>query len=435
VIKALFYIVFALIGIVAGLVSPVAGAASSLLAYLANPPIIVGDLTSFRFQLLLTLAFIVGCIVHRGRGLEKVGREGLVLKLIWSFAALALLSSTWAVYSSEQAVNAIWEVIKTLLMCSLMVRVIRSEKDMRWLIIACLIGILHASIAHTFGIRFGYVSSSYSRSIGVLPDAQRAVLVLFIPMLVLTAILAKRKIDRLLSCVILPFALNSVISTYERTGFVSLAVELIGILLFVPKRIVMRLIPVVAGGLLLFVFFLAPDDYWTKVSTIENPHEEASANSRFAIGEASWQMLNDYPMGVGYRNYPDVSPRYLSESLLTDGRRSAHNSFFSVACETGLIGFTLWISAFAGTIWLCRRIRKKSRLTDLSLTEVYAMGIEIGLYGWLAGGFFQADHEADPAYWFIAFAVILTRLHEQSKKSADNPEEPEAALELESVTR
>ena len=122
------------------------------------------------------------------------------------------------------------------------------------------------------------------------------------------------------------------------------------------------------------------------MQTIEAPTQESSANSRFLIANASLQILADYPMGVGYRNYPDVSPRYLSADLLTGGKRSAHNSFFSVACETGYLGFLAWISAFVGTIWYCRRIRKTADFRRLSRVEIYAMGIEIGLYGWLLGG-------------------------------------------------
>src|SRR5205823_12526244 len=48
--------------------------------------------------------------------------------------------------------------------------------------------------------------------------------------------------------------------------------------------------------------------------------------------------------------------------------------------------------------------------------EVVAMGLEIGLYGWIIGGCFQADHEVDPAYWFAALAVMVTRLHRKQKE-------------------
>jgi hypothetical protein len=41
------------------------------------------------------------------------------------------------------------------------------------------------------------------------------------------------------------------------------------------------------------------------------------------------------------------------------------------------------------------------------------MGIELGYYGWLTGGMSMSEHEVDPAFWFVAFTVVLTRLHHQ----------------------
>jgi O-antigen ligase len=140
------------------------------------------------------------------------------------------------------------------------------------------------------------------------------------------------------------------------------------------------------------------------------------------INQASLRMLGDYPWGVGYRNYPYVAPRYLPSAMLTEGTRAAHNSYFSIACETGVIGFTVWVSAFIGAAWMLRRIRKRADKNAPTAVEIYAMGAELGLYGWMIGGLFQAHHEVDPAYWFVALAVVLTRLHQQQKTAEDGDE-------------
>jgi len=237
-------------------------------------------------------------------------------------------------------------------------------------------------------------------------------MVLFVPMLVLLAMLGS-KTERILSWLALPFVLDSIVGTYQRTGFVCLAVEGLLFAIMVPRRITVRLLPVLAIGVGLLLFQFTPKNYWEWVSTISAPTQEASANSRFAVNEASIRMFLDYPMGVGYRNYPDVSPRYLPKSLLSKGRRSAHNSFFAVLCETGVLGFAAWICAFGGAIWLMRRLRRSRDGEDLTNLAVYALGIELGLYGWMVGGLFQALHEVDPAYWFVGFAIVLTRLHGQ----------------------
>jgi O-antigen ligase len=124
-------------------------------------------------------------------------------------------------------------------------------------------------------------------------------------------------------------------------------------------------------------------------------------------------MLLDHPFGVGYRNYLDVAADYLAPEFLQNGKRAAHNNYFTIVCETGIEGFTPWILAFLGSCWMLRKIRKRADLRHLTRVEIYAMGIEIGLYGWMVTGFFHNTHETDPAYWFVGLAVVLTRLHAQ----------------------
>jgi O-antigen ligase len=399
------------VGLVAALISPLAGAIACLEAYLLNPVVLLGE-TPFRFQLWTTFAFFVGYALHRPQGLPRAGRESIPVILLWIFVMIGGASSLWAVHSSSQALNQIYELFKTILMLTFFIRVVRNESDMSALVTACILGVWHAAILHTFGVRFGYVPNAFGKEYGVLPDTQTPVMILFTPLLIVLAVLGS-KVQKIISWMALPFVLNSIVSSYMRTGFVSLAMEMGLLVLFLPKRITLRLLPAVAAGALLFIFRLAPADYWERMNTIKAPTEESSANSRFVIAQASLRMLRDYPFGVGYRNYPDVSPRYLQSDFLTGGRRSAHNSFFSVLCETGIIGFGVWISAFLWAILTFRRIRKTSDSKYPSPTATYAMAFEIGLYGWMAGGMFQADHEVDPAYWFVAFSVVLARLHYQ----------------------
>ena len=405
-IKLIFYTGLAVIGIVASLFSPIAGAITAVSAYLLNPSIFADDPSTFRLQLWCTLAFLAGCLLRRRRGARRVGNEAFVLWAMWAFVGIGALSAAWAVVSSQIALESIYEVFKTVLVSVFLVRAIRDEKDFRYLILACIVGVWHASALFTFGVHWGYVPSEYGRGSGsAVPDPQTAVLLLFAPMLVLLAIKGS-KLERIASWVALPFVLDALVETYERTALVGLAVEGVLLLLLLPKRLSFRLLPGIAVALALFVFRLTPEDYWARMNTILAPTEEASANSRFIINDASWAMLRDYPMGVGYRNYPYVSPRYLDAGLLTNGLRSAHNSFFTVACETGYFGLAIWLSAFVGALWLLRRIRKAADSKNLTPVDLYAMGLEIGLYGWLVGGLTQSYHEVDPAYWFVALSVV-----------------------------
>jgi O-antigen ligase len=423
-LKVILYVSLALFGVVAALFSPLAGAIACIESYLINPSVFELHDGGFRYQLIVTVAFLFSCVIYRPRGAARVGREGWVLWALWVFAAIALLSATWAVVSPTVAFDSAYEIFKTVLFTALLVLTIRTERNLSLLMTATLVGILHASVLSVLGGRLGYVPDLPGRVAAVLPDPQQPVMVIFTPLLLLMA-MTRSGAQRWLAWCSIPFVLDSIVGTYERTGFMCLLIQSVLLLFFLPRRITLRLLPAlaVAGGLFVFVF--TPPDYWTRMKTIENPDEEASAHSRFVINEASWRMLADYPWGVGYRNYPYVSPRYLPANMLSDGMRAAHNSYFTVVCETGVIGFAVWASAFIGAAWLLRRIRKRADSQAPTAVEIYAMGTELGLYGWMIGGCFQAHHEVDPAYWFVGIAVILTRLHGQKTETEDNEDRVE----------
>ncbi len=412
-VRILFYSTLLGVGVVAGMFNPLVAVICCLEAYLLNPNVFIDF--DLRFQLIATVALLVSYLLNRPRALDREGAEGSLVWALWAFVFLGALSALWAVESPEVAITAITEVAKTVLFVSLIISIVRTEQEMSWLIRACLVGVFHAALLHTMGVRFGYVPESVARTeAAVLPDMHGSVMVIFLPTLLLLAMMGT-KYERLLCWLSLPLVLSSIVTTNQRTYFLAMVAECALALLFLPKRYALRLLPVLAVGAGLFLFRLTSEDYWERMRTIQAPTEEGSANSRFVINEASRKILADYPMGVGYRNYPDVSPRYLSGEYLTEGRRSAHNTFFTVACETGYLGLAIWAYAFGGSIWQLRRIRKSGNRQSPTRLAILATGLEVGIYGWLCGGLTQSDHEVDPAYWFIAFTVVLTRLHHQEK--------------------
>ena len=190
----------------------------------------------------------------------------------------------------------------------------------------------------------------------------------------------------------------------------ALVVEALLLILFLPRKIRIQTLVVLLLGGALFYFRLTPDNYWTRMETIKDPKSEGSAASRFVFAEVSWQMFQDHPFGVGYKNYQYVSPRYLDEIYLTEGKRSSHNSFFAVLCDMGFLGFVPWIWAVALALLKLRSVRRASDPAAPRPVEIYAMGVEIGLYGWLVTGLFGDNSGLDPAYWFLVVAVIMYRL-------------------------
>jgi len=419
-LELIFYSALTLAGIIAAFFSPVGGAVASVGAYLLNPSAIAMESGNLRFQQYVTIAFILASIARMGQpGLPHKGREGWVVIWLWIFIAIAAICSAFALYSRQQAFDALWELCKTLLVATLLMWAIRTEKHLRILMIACIIGVLHAATLHVLGARFGYLAAQSSREYGVLPDSQTAVMVLFVPLLLAVAGTG-RKWERILAFCTLPIAIDSIVNTFQRTGFVSLAAEIVLLVVMGPRIILKRVLPVASVCVLLFLFRFTPDTYWDWMGTIETPTTEGSARSRLVVNGASIRMFRDHPLGIGYRNYPDVSPQYLPEEWLTNGRRAAHNIYFTILCETGIFGFAAWMSAIIGSLLLLRKLRKTAKLGDMTFSP-YALGLEIGLYGWLVDGCFQGDHEVDPAYWFMALAVVMTRLYYQQTIGQKSP--------------
>jgi O-antigen ligase len=421
-LKLILYASLMVIGIIAALFSPISGAVAAVESYLLNPTAISMETGGLHFQQYVTIAFMIGVAFRIGGGLPHKGREGLVVACLWVFMVIAaVVSVLFAVISTKQALDALYELFKTFIVATLFLWAVRTKQHLRILMIACVVGVLHAAALHVLGSRLGFVSSQFTREYGVLPDSQAAVMVLFIPLLIAVAGTGKPW-ERILAFCTLPLAIDSIVNTFQRTGFVSLAAEALLLMLLGPRVILKRLVPVLLIGAALFVFRFTTVDYWQWISTIQDP-TQGSANARLVVNKASVRMFFDHPMGVGYRNYPDVSPRYLPENLLSEGRRSAHNIYFSILCETGIFGFAAWMGAIIGSLFLLRKVRKAAKGDDMTFVS-YALALEIGLYGWLVDGFFQGDQEADPAYWFMVLAVVMTRIYHQQVSQQQAPAAP-----------
>lgn len=433
-LKTIFYISLLVIGCTAAVSSPVIAAVVNIEAYMFNPITVARESPFQRYQFCAAIAFLISIAMCQPRGLGAVNREGRVLFCMWVYVAIAMATSLWAVESAEIAFSHAYNFSKTVLIASLFVLAVNSAKDMSIIRWACIVGVLHAAFMHTEGVDLGWVSVRYDDEAGVLPDTQGMIMVIFTPLIILTAVLGRTKWERWTCWLILPFILNSIVTTYQRAYFVGLMAQCVALLLFLPRRIVARLAPVLAVGLLLFVFVLTPENYWDWMNTISDPTSEGSANSRLLLYQSGWQAFQDFPMGVGYRNFIFVAPDYLPPEYIGDAStKGGHSTWIDVACQTGILGFAAWLGAVGGAIWLMRRIRKGAEPDNLTETETFAMAVELGLYGWLVGGTFHSQHEADPAYWFIAFAVILTRLnHQEKNQQAEQDTVESTAVEPES---
>src|ERR1035441_709062 len=98
-LKPILYLGLASIGIIFALISPLAGAIACIDAYLFNPTALAMNDGGFRYQLFINGAFLIGVLIHRPKGVDRVGQEGWVLGALWVFVAVGFASAAWAIAS------------------------------------------------------------------------------------------------------------------------------------------------------------------------------------------------------------------------------------------------------------------------------------------------------------------------------------------------
>src|SRR6202049_829698 len=159
-------------GIAATLVAPIAGAISAVSAYLLNPHALSLPDRDFGYQFWTTAAFLISLALHRSNAVPRMGREGLLLVSLWAFGTICSLSATWAVVSPQETLKASWEMIKTLILVTCLIRAVNDERHVYWFVTACCLGVFHAAALHTFGFKLGMITTAMDREEGVLIESQ-----------------------------------------------------------------------------------------------------------------------------------------------------------------------------------------------------------------------------------------------------------------------
>lgn len=380
-------------------------------------------LEEIRFQFVLTIVLIVSYILNR----EELNKEPVELlppmKWMFAFLGMTFLTSAWAAADAAKAFDSAVDFSKIVLFAWLMTRIIKTEKELTILMYVMFAGMWYVSFMVQWGVEWDWVSIEEAE---VATGGTGAHLMMFMPMLILLALFAKWR-ERLLVIFIIPFVLNYMpnAASGSRSTLVMFATSMAFLFIFAPGSIRFKAaLPIAAAGLM-FVSYLTPAEYWEDMASILAPQTEGSARSRFAINDASFAIIADYPHGIGYNNYSDISMHYMSEEWLTDlGTRDAHNSYLKVMAEFGIVGFVIWITSFFMT-WLYFRKVRKSMTPGQPPTrlQLYALSFELGLMGITAGIWTHSYNDLDTLYWFVAFSCILYNLHMKQGAAEPAPEE------------
>jgi O-antigen ligase len=295
-----------------------------------------------------------------------------------------------------------------------MVNVVRTEKRLRALFFIVLIASCVLSVSALIDFRLGILALRGQRIEGVIggmfenPNDLALHLVTMIPIAVAlvpgSSGLAKKLFYG--ACAVL--AMGGLVPTFSRGGFIGFVCAG-GILAWrlTPryKMFVLLLMPLV----LVLLILLAPSGYGNRLATTGDD----SAAARTDDLKRSLLVAARHPLfGAGMDNYP----------LYSNSEHQTHNAYTQVASELGLPAAIIYVLFLVGPL---KQLRRISREIDLGRhrSHIYylSVGLEASLVGYMVSSFFASVAYLWYAYYLVAYALCVHRLHETEKR--DNPKE------------
>jgi putative inorganic carbon (hco3(-)) transporter len=297
---------------------------------------------------LLTSGLAAGLVVMRRVGkAEPFFFDGLRGVALLTFAVLAVASMSWSINPLESRTVAI-EVLKLTAIYLAVVNVVTSEKRLRILVGAMVVGGIVTSIGviNWYLVGENLVEGYRARWVGVYADPNRTAMNVGIIVPLAVAFLARKGggwLFRIACAAAAVLAVVAIVFTHSRGGFGGLATAM-ALWAIREKR---RLQAIVLGAVFaLGLVVFAPESFWKRNETVTEFHQDASAMGRVYAWQVASRISLDKPLlGVGAGGFRFAWPLYAPP----ESHRAyvAHNLFLEVIGELGWVGLFLFL-LFAG---------------------------------------------------------------------------------------
>ena len=207
------------------------------------------------------------------------------------------------------------------------------------------------------------------------------------------------------------FCIPAIVMTNSRGGILSMGVVMLFITLTAKGRIWLLLL-ILAGSA--GSIYLVQDMFTTRMATLSNVEEEASAASRLWHLNAALRMSLDHPiLGVGFGgyNYAVLSPQY---DTRVDGKHVAHNSYAQVLADSGIFAFVLYAGMLFGAIYSTRASAKRMAKAAPALWAI-PNGLCLSLIAFALGSTFYSCQRMDLLYMLLLTSSMWLILESQIK--------------------
>lgn len=179
------------------------------------------------------------------------------------------------------------------------------------------------------------------------------------------------------------------------------------------KKQRLMLLSIVLVGVLGLARF-TDDAFWARMSTITESsveNQDESGARRVLFWLSTFDMLDDYPLGVGIWGYQTLSSFYLSEEQMADARREGHTGravhsiWFQGLSEVGWVGFTFFVLLLLSTKRHTGKAKKEAVKHEDYECYYLIVALEASVISFLAAASFIDAFRAETLYWLIMFCA------------------------------
>lgn len=352
----------------------------------------------------------------------------IFIQLVWIF--ITMLSSELPVISIKFILSRLWFLVSCYFIAA---ELFKKKKAIIYhllfyaialAIVAIITTYKHAAYAFDEKIADWIVSPFYNDH-----TAYGAALAMYIP--VMCGILFMKNISnfvKILCFVLLSIFIASIIISYARAGWLSIAVSL-GVLLTLILKIKFRtLLFSLVGAIILFMSFQteillvlgrnntdSDGDFMANIESMTNISTDVSNVERLNRWSCALKMFEERPvLGFGPGTYQFLYAPYQKSSMKTvistnfGNKGNAHSEYLGPLCEQGLIGALIVLTLVLAVMFLGYRLvytvkNKSMRILTISIL----MGMSTYFVHGFLNNFLDTDKASVPFWGFLAMLVCI----------------------------
>jgi hypothetical protein len=368
---------------IGSLYRPIFGVLGYLAVYLTYDPDIWWGIT-FRQYLprpsIVAMSFLVlGSLIHIKKLKWSLSRREIELYLF--LGSVWLSSLVFGIGMAPDNWLFLEKITKIFIFIFFFLRVVNSESNYKLVIWTFILAAVFLAIqAHTVsGDRF---ARGRLESLGGIDFHESNGLAAFMSIgmiLLSTQMLGESIYRKVIDVIGIALMLNTIIMTQSRSIFVGLLIGGIYAVIRAPRPYRRQVYICLLLGLFLFTM-LASKNFIERIETIQTgvATGQQEALRRLDFWKASLSIFEDYPMGVGIKNFEKIVPTYDRTNTGMD----THNAYVLCYCETGILGILLFLLIILEDWFQLRRInridvdmtmRRKVNLQTFGLATICAV--------------------------------------------------------------